>query len=499
MEAILIVLGGLVAAALGAWLAERLRRARPQVIPTSVRRTIDVIPQGSVVAPNAELVTACSEHPFLEKPPFEGIGKVDEREYVAYLVRTHERVQEFVRLQLPAVATRAEQLQMRLAADDFDGVAHIWIDSQLLWTYAEGAYVRKEFTLPGLPQPDEEIPGASPRSGGSAEEPIERGVSSQGSHYVFLPGFVQGVVFPAQNRTGKSEERSQELGKRMADAFVNRDKSDLVRVFNFLAGIQRYAPQLEALNQQVANELARLTRLCVTALVANTGTAPVSLSDQTCKVELMLDGYNYSTEEDGGSKTLRRRGDLELELLLLDGNGFAIEPIAVVGGGVHPVTAVYRTPLSEESLPDGGTLYDLLGAVLEGAERNWRVTIKAVLQRDAATSVASRKASFSDTQWMATDTDSSRLTATQKPLDELRAAVDARDTELSALRAELANVRTQLNRTEDLATRLYESLRGANGAGGQPTESHDGGATPPTDTGEAVDQNVDRVGRPTPE
>ena len=465
MDTVFVVIGGVLAATLGAWLADVFRRARPQVIPTSMRRTIDIIPHGSVVSPNAELLTVCIEHPFFDSPPFEGIGKVDERAYVTYLITVQERADEYIRLHIPAITKRAEQLQTRLAADDFDGVAHIWINAQLLWIYAEGGYIREEFTLPPAVGRQNDVPPVSQLPVGDAarvngtDDEVEWGVSPGGSYFVFLPGFVQAVQFPARQRWGRSEELSRELGRRMAEAFAKSEKPDLVRVFNFLAGVERYLPQLQALGQQLDQELARLTRLSVTALIANTGGTPVSLSQQTCQVELMLDGYTYKAAEDGGTKPHERRGNVTLEMLLLDDDGYPTEPIAVEAGGVCPIRAIYRTPLSEEKLPEGGTMYDLLNTALEGAERTWRLRVHAVLQRKAATSIVSRRLSFQDTNALQADAGPGRISVRRENADGVKRLLDARETELSEARAELSTARSALGEAQKKASQLYSALQ----------------------------------------
>jgi hypothetical protein len=454
MEATLIVIGGLLAAALGAVVTDRLKRARPQVIPTSIRRTIDVIPHGSVVSPNSDLLTSCSEHPFLETPSFEGIGRVDEREYVDFLRRTQERAIDYVRLQLPAVAERAQQVQAKLAADDFDGVAHIWIDSRLLWNYAEGAYVRREFTLPmnqhgATTGNSAEVRATDQESdqNRSPDELVELNSAPDGTYYVIYPRIVQAIVFPAKDRMGRGQVRSRELARRMAEAFARREKADLVTVFNFLAAIEHDVPALEAIIQQIDAELMRLTRLSITAVIGNTGGTPVSISKQTCEVELMLDGYTYKIADDNRAKPRQRSGDISLEMLLTDDGGNPIQPLAIEAGGLRPVMAVYPTPLSKEGLPDGGTLYDLLSTALEGAERGWRLKIDAVLQREASRAITSQKISFRDVQSSEGQFASRAASENQRMVTELRQALGAREMELSGARAELSAARAELSKT----------------------------------------------------
>jgi hypothetical protein len=428
-----------------------------------------------VVSPNADLLTALSEHPFFESPPFEGIGKVDEADYVTYLTEVQERIDDVLRLQIPAIVKRAEQLQTRLAADDFDGVAHIWIDSQLLWTYAEGGYIRREFALPAESTnaelksgPDVNDVEASPN--GRAQDGIpESGVGPGGTYFVFLPGFIQAVIFPGKDRLGRAGERSTELQRRMSQAFVSGDKTDLVRVVNFLAGVDRYAPEIQALSKQVFDELARLTRLSVTALIANTGGTPMSLSQQTCEVELMLGGYAYTASEDGTGKPRERRDSVSLEMHLLDDAGHPIEPIVIEAGGVRPIRAVYRTPLSDERLPEGGTLYDLLNAALAGAERDWRLTLRAVLQRNPAAAIQSRKLSFRDTHSMQVDVTVPQRVSSQ-PRDQDRRLLAAREAELSEARAELSSTKAALLAAEGDAAQLYAALRAERDAAPSPAE-----------------------------
>lgn len=455
MMTLLTVLGGLAAAGLGAWVSYLLGRARPQVTPTSIRRTVEIIPHGSVVEPNSELLTTCGEHPFLEGPPFEGIGKVDERTYVSFLTRTQERVEDYVRVQLPAIAERAQQLQMKLAADDFEGVAHIWIDaSDRLWGYAEGAFVRNEYSLSPRPSgPPSAIDSAAPTAddiksddgSGQLADECYVATGSDGSTLVFYPGFVLPLRFSPNPRAGLGGIRSEELAQRLSEAFAHRKKSDLIKVFNFLSGIDREIPRLEAISQRIAEELKLMTRLSVTALISNAGGSPISISKQACTVNLFLGGYRYNVEDDDAGKPREQRDDIELEMSLVDNDGYPNPPITIEGGGARSITAVYRTPLTAEILPNGGSLYELLESALKGAERNWQLKIDAVLQRSASKQLSSRKISFRDIHPLETDGGRLRQPERDTHIDALGQWTARQEKEIGGMRSELATLRAEMN------------------------------------------------------
>jgi hypothetical protein len=291
-------------------------------------------------------------------------------------------------------------------------------------------------------------------------------MTSDGTYYVIYPGIVQAVLFPAKVRIGRGEWRSRELARRMAQAFARREKSELVKVFNFLGDIRHHVPELEAIIHRIDVELARMTRLSITALIGNTGGTPVSLSKQTCQVELLLDGYTYRIAEDEGGKPRERRGNIRLEMVLLDDDGNPIEPLAIEAGGVRAVRAVYGTPLSNEGLPEGGTLYDLLDTALEGAERTWRLTIDAVLQRDASRAITSRKISFRDVQSSGAQVGAMTMSERERTLDELGQRLRSQENELSASRTELANTRVQLSEVSRQAEALFAQLQAMSSVSG---------------------------------
>src|SRR5437588_3677490 len=102
------LVSALAAALVGAWINDRFRRPRLRLIPTSLRLSTDIIPPDSVVEPNAELLTLCSENPYVITPPFLAAGKVNERDYVAYLREVLETARAYVRVDFPAIAERAQ-------------------------------------------------------------------------------------------------------------------------------------------------------------------------------------------------------------------------------------------------------------------------------------------------------------------------------------------------------------------------------------------------------
>jgi len=218
----------------------------------------------------------------------------------------------------------------------------------------------------------------------------------------------------------------------------------------------------------------------------------MSVSQQTCEVELMLGGYAYTVSEDE-AKPREQRDNVTLEMHLLDDGGYPIEPIVIEAGGVRLIRAVYRTPLSEEPLPAGGTLYDLLNAALQGAERNWRLTVHAVLQRNAATAIESRKLSFRDIHATQADARFGQAALRRETTDGLRRLLKARDTELSEVRAELSTTRTSLAGAEERVGELIAALREQQSSAAESgrvavqsetvTEVHGDGATSPPESG----------------
>ncbi len=396
----------IVAAGLGSFLTFELLQSRPRVTPTSLTLSVGIIPQGSVVDANSELLAQLRDHPYLKGPPFVGAGRVDEGNYVGYLTRTLTLVRSYLRVQLPGVTDRAQQLQQKLAADDYDGVARIWSGDPKLWEWVEGPYVREEFVFEDPANATDDAQGTKAGNdqqsapagadGGGAktandaqdtraaddeeaskyEGKLFRAWKHGDSYYVAgrQQPYYQLELTPDLQRTGPQRDRSDEIGRRLSQAFARSKKDDLIRVFNFLASsTQRRIPELESLEKKIEAELQKLTRLSVTALISNRGGTPVSIST-ICTNTLHLGGYSY--EADG--KTRIQTGAYEFKMILVDESGARIPPVAIAPNGVQAVTAVYRTTLSKEPLLSGGTLYDLVRAAAEGSERTWQLAIDAV-------------------------------------------------------------------------------------------------------------------------
>lgn len=432
------IVSALAAALVGAWLNDRFRRPRLRLIPTSLGLSTYTVPEGSVVEPHSELLSLCSENPYVKAPPFLGVGKVDERGYVSYLTEVLEGSREYVRVEFPAIAERAQELQSKLSADDFEGVCRLWARNQLqLWSAVEGPYVRKEFTLD---------PAGADEDGGSPANSLnfETGEEPDGTVYAgqLEPPYTVLVFRPDSRRIGPSLERSKEIGTRLCQAFVQGKKPDLIRVFNFLARIERESPALENLIQKIEDELSRLKRLSVTALISNTGGSPVSISKPRCSMRMRVSGYPYRIGENEAARQVTRRDDCTLDMLIVDERGGDLPPIVVPAGGVQPIRAVYKEPLAAEPVADGGSLYDLVRSSLDGSERTWTLAVEAVLPRDPAKTIESRRLSFQDLKEPESES-TLRRPAVPDSAEQLREALTAKDAELAAARAELNAARTQ--------------------------------------------------------
>ena len=440
VETWIALAGGLASAGLGVAFARRLQRARPQLIPTSIRLSSDVIPDDSVVEPNSDLLALCAEHPYMPTPPFVGIGKVDERDYVDFLSSALETARSYVLVRLPAIARRAEQLQSKLGADDFEGVARIWAREWAeLWTAVEGSYVRQEFQLSPerAPEGDQH----------DDDDEVETGTwylgeDQDGTVYVMQRGAPFTVLlFQPEPRVGPPGKRSSELAKRLGRAFAFEEKPDLIRVFKFLSDIDRQIPALESLSQRIDAELRRLNRLSITALMSNTGGTPVSISASRCQMTMHLDGYSYGVEEEPESRPRVRRGDVQLTMTLVDDGGHRVPPLTVEAGGVRPIRAVHGAPLSGEKLPDGGTLQHLARSALAGSERTWQLELEVVLPGEPSARVRSNKIRFRELQEGDFDVTLRAREAGAAEVAQLRQQVQAKDTELSNVRSELSLAR----------------------------------------------------------
>lgn len=439
MQVWIPVVSAILAALLGAWINDRLRRPRLRVIPTSLRLSTEVIPLGSVVEPDADLLALCNENPYVDQPPFLAAGKVAEKEYVDYLKRTLERAQQYVRVDFPAIAERAQQLQTTLAADDFEGVARIWWREQSqLWPAIEGPYIRREFDLSSPPT------GRNPagQGGGSGSLDYERVDEPDGTVVVIQQGPPYAILwFAPHARIGPLGERSVELAHRLGTAFEQGVKPDLIQVFNFLARIEREIPALENLSRKIEVELKRLKRLTVTALISNAGGTPVSVSKPRCVMTMHVKGYRYQVGEQEDARQVMEREDRTLELALVDEDGRTVPPIVVEAGGVNVITGVYAAPLSAEPLAEAGSLLDLMQSSLEGSERTWTLSLEAVLPRDPSKTIQARKVSFSSLR------EQDRAQPLSEPLaesDMLERKIAAQAAELSAMKVQLSSVRTEL-------------------------------------------------------
>jgi hypothetical protein len=403
-----------------------------------------------VVEPSVELLTLLSESTYVpESPPFLGDGKVDELQYVRYLKRTLADTQENVLVRLPSIARRAQQLQTTLAADDYEGVARLWMRDQFqLWSTIEAPYIRRELDLDAPPGSDATPGTGQTSSGGVAYERAQNPdgtvvLMQQGPPYIVLG-------FTPRDRMGPPGERSRDLANRLATAFEQGIKPDLIRVFNFLARIESVVPALENLSRKIEAELARLKRLTITALISNTGGTPVSISKPRCDMHLYVGGFSHHVGRgENSGRWVVERGNRDLQLDLVDGDGRPPPPLVVEAGGVKVITGVYSELLSGEPLPDGGSLADLLYSSLR-SERAWDLSLEAVLPRDPARKIASPKISFSSFK----EPDGQDSLAEPSETDSLKATIEARDRELSATTTELSTLRTRYMALESTVASL---------------------------------------------
>ena len=375
----------------------------------------------------------------MRTPPFVGIGKVDEREYVDYLSSALETARSYVVVRLPAVAQRAEQLQSKLGADDFEGVARIWAREWAeLWNAVEGSYVRQEFELgPETPASQADLDLMSVEAGGT----WYLGEEDDGTIYVMQRRApFTALIFAPEARAGPLGQRSRELAKRLGHAFALEQKPDLIKVFKFLSDIDRQIPSLESLSQRIDAELRRLNRLSITALMSNTGGTPVSISTSRCRMTMHLDGYSYVVDEEPESRPRVRRGDVDVTMTLVDDRGHGVPPLTVEAGGVRPIRAVLGAPLSGELLPDGGTLQHLARSALAGSERSWQLELEVVLPGKPSARIRSKKIRFRELQEGDFDV-TLRDREGEAEATQLRQQIRAKDTELSSVRAELSLVR----------------------------------------------------------
>jgi hypothetical protein len=383
----------IIGAVAGALANERLKRPRPRLIPTSIRLTTDMIPAGSVVAPNSELLAEIADNPYLTAPSYG--GRVDERQYVADLTDVHVEARDAFRVGLPAIVGVAQQLQTKLGADDFDGFKRLWArEYEILWPAVEGAYVREEFELP--PDPTYETSDRAgefvkTKEGDKARLKVEE--DADGRVLIVVPPT---RVVGLWSRSGIGAERSRELARRVGRAVACWKKQDLSVVLSYAATLERECLPLEHVVQHIKDELERLKRLSVTALLSNGGGTPLSVSRQRCNLELFLEGYAYNQQGDGAARPYVNRARKTLELLLVDDEAEPIRPITVPPGAVRPITAVYDASLQSESLPDGGSLYDLVQSALGGSERKWKLELPVILPSEPGATVHSPKIAFRD-------------------------------------------------------------------------------------------------------
>jgi hypothetical protein len=441
----------IVGAFAGALANERLRRPRPRLIPTSIRLTTDRIPAGSVVAPNSELLAEAAESPYLTLPSYG--GRVDERRYVGDLMDALVEAREIVRVRLPAIVGVAQQLQNKLGADDFDGFKRLWArEFAVLWVAIEGAYVREEFELPPDPTYEESDRGAEFVKAIEGEQARLRVEEDEDGDILLIMPPTQVIVL--QSRSGIGAQRSRELARRVGRALAYWKTQDLSVVLSHAATLGRQGVPLEHLIQQITEELERLKRLSVTALLSNGGGTPLSVSRQRCNLELFLEGYGYSPQGDGAVKPFLQRAQKTLELLLVDDEGEPIRPITIGPGAVRPITAIYDASLHSELLPEGGSLYDLVHSAL-GSERKWKLRLPVILQNDPGATVHSSKIAFSDIG----DVDVPRspesgsggrqaLAAAETQLAEAQAEAVVARREASATRAELRVLSAELHGPE---------------------------------------------------
>jgi hypothetical protein len=141
-------------------------------------------------------------------------------------------------------------------------------------------------------------------------------------------------------------------------------------------------------------------------------------------------------------------------MILVDDLGQKIPPLAIGAGDVKSVTAVYREPLSQESLRDGGTLYDLVHGAFSGSERTWKLAIEAALPRKFLPRLGSATP-FREVRSPRTPVRSTGATES----DILFPGEDRRVEEIAALRENVVSLENELSATRAELSRAREDAR----------------------------------------
>jgi hypothetical protein len=128
-----------------------------------------------------------------------------------------------------------------------------------------------------------------------------RGVDESHSDGCFMVDLGPGQLhFVYGARQGPARERSKELAKRVATAFAEGRRADLLTYFRYF---RHYVPvvldEASRLTAAIDRELATYDRIVVTLLVANAGRLPYVLSGRAT-LTLVLSGYVYG-QRDGRS------------------------------------------------------------------------------------------------------------------------------------------------------------------------------------------------------
>lgn len=352
------VVAAIIGALVGAFASRLLSRPKPRIVTDQV--SIDSIGSESSLgtAPvtiNQAIATACEETPFVtDLAP--KTQKVPEKEYIDYLSKVIEEVDEMLDHRLPMVKDVAQRLREQLHFKEYENFQKTWSEHQsLIWEVIDVGHYRQDFSYPGRKPTYQE---------GKEVYSITNDPNTE-DYWVYVGGYRPiGFVWSHRRR---SAGKAKEFAERTAKAFAYRNIKDLKALIQFLneQAPSAYSASLGQLKELVQNELNRYRRFVVRGQATNIGRSPLSVLNR-CRMFVQVKGHPHS--ENGRQSHLTE--NTKIDMILFDASERALVPLSVGPGEVRRFVAVSETYVDDVrdreillDIFDGGDKRFYLGVV----------------------------------------------------------------------------------------------------------------------------------------
>jgi hypothetical protein len=285
LVALVGLIGTVIGAFFGAWVAKRLNYPEPIVLIDRIEISSNEGMADELPFLNKELINHCNTNPFLVSTiPF---GRMTEQEYLNHLRKALGEIEEALAYKLQALKEVATGMRENLAARDYEAIEKIWFQEQdNVWRPIVRAFSRKEYeSVFQNPAPDY---GSQRKQ----REVIEIEAEEEYYYVVKLPKSFTDLYFWFYKKNSSANEEKG-FSQRIANAFAthNRDELDeLIHLINKI--VADYEAKLSELRHEVSGELDKFNRLVIKGQISNTGGTPFSVLTRG-KVFILANGYPY--------------------------------------------------------------------------------------------------------------------------------------------------------------------------------------------------------------